>query len=113
MAGPTSLAHVADDLYALTPEEFTPTRNALSRDAKTIDAELARNIVLLRKPAPAAWLVNMLVRHRAEPVEAALALGQAMTDAANCVPTLRRPAPLRGTLGRSEERSAAGTPPTS
>lgn len=81
MASPTSLATIVDQLYALTPEEFTPTRNALSRETKAADAELARTIVLLRKPTPAAWLANMLVRHRAESVEAALALGQSLRDA--------------------------------
>lgn len=76
-----TLAQIADELYGLTPEEFTPTRNALSRDTKATDPELARDIVLLRKPTPAAWLVNALVRHRPEAIDAALALGDSLRAA--------------------------------
>ncbi len=76
-----TLAAVADDLYALTPEEFTPARNALARDTKPDDAGLAKDILLLRKPTPAAWLVNALVRHRRDDVEDALALGTSLREA--------------------------------
>ncbi len=76
-----SLAQIADDLYALTPEEFTPTRNALSREKKASDPDLARDILLLRKPAPSAWLVNALVRHRRDDLENAFQLGDRLREA--------------------------------
>jgi len=76
-----TLAQIADDLYGLTPEEFTSRRNALSRETKPADTELARNIVLLRKPTPAAWLINALVRHRADALDQALELGASLREA--------------------------------
>lgn len=76
-----TLVQVADDLYALTPEEFTAARNALSRDTKPGDPELARSIVLLRKPSPAAWVVNALARHRRDDLEDALDLGERLREA--------------------------------
>lgn len=76
-----TLAQIADELYGLIPEEFTPRRNALSRDAKPGDPNLARDIVLLRKPTPAAWVINSLARHRPDQLDEALALGERLREA--------------------------------
>lgn len=75
------LASITDDLYALTPAEFTPARNALANQTKPADAALAAAIIGLRKPTPAAWVVNQLVRHRRDSIEDALDLGTALREA--------------------------------
>lgn len=58
-----ALTAAADELYALVPEEFTAARNARAKDAKAAgDRELGDRIGGLRKPSPAAWILNQLVR---------------------------------------------------
>jgi chromosome segregation ATPase len=77
-----TLASIADDLYGLTPGEFTAARNARARDVKDgRDAELAERVRSLRKPSPAAWGVNLLARHRADELAQLAELGAAMRDA--------------------------------
>lgn len=77
-----TLAEIADELYGLTPAEFTAARNARARDIKdTKDAELAKRVMELRKPSPAAWGVNLLARHRAAELEQLAELGASMRDA--------------------------------
>jgi hypothetical protein len=77
-----TLAQIADELYGLTPAEFTAARNARSRDVKdTKDAELAQHVMDLRKPSPAAWAVNLLARSRADELADLAELGVAMRDA--------------------------------
>jgi len=68
-------------LYELRPDEFTAARNARAQAAKPDDRELAARIQELRRPSPAAWLVNQLVRHRQAEVEAVLELGAEARDA--------------------------------
>ena len=46
-----------DELYRLSPEEFTSARNAL---AKSLDARDAERVKSLAKPTLAAWAVNQL-----------------------------------------------------
>ena len=60
-----ALTAVADELYDLVPDEFTSARNARAKEAKTDDRELADRITQLKKPSPAAWIVNRLVREHA------------------------------------------------
>ena len=71
----------ADALYALTLPEFTPARDARAKELKAGDAELARRVKSLRKPATAAWIVNLLVRREAEQVGQVLAVGAALREA--------------------------------
>jgi hypothetical protein len=80
MADPTDpLDGAADQLYALPPEEFTAARNIRATDAK---GDLAKRIKALRKPAVAAWAVNLLVRdgQLAQAVELSAALREAQDD---------------------------------
>jgi hypothetical protein len=73
---------VAQRLYGLLPEEFTAARDEAARDAKANgDRAKAASIAGLRRPSLAAWLVNALVRHRADEVEQLLALGDALRSA--------------------------------
>ena len=73
---------IADELYALTPPEFTPARDeAADRARQAGDRPLAKQIRSLRKPTTAAWLANQLTRtHRAE-TTALLDLGHALRSA--------------------------------
>jgi len=68
-----SLAEIAHELYALPPGDFTAARNASAVEAA--DRELADAVRALRKPAPAAWVVNLLAREEADRLDALLALG--------------------------------------
>ncbi len=70
-----ALTEVAAELYGLLPDEFTAARNERGRAARGDDRDLAARIQDLKRPSPAAWLVNQLVRHRATELDAVLELG--------------------------------------
>ncbi|MFF5516722.1 hypothetical protein [Streptomyces coeruleorubidus] len=73
---------VADELYALRPEEFTAARASAVAAARTTgDRELADRIGTLRKPSLAAWASNLLVRSRPGDVEPLLRLGEGLRHA--------------------------------
>ncbi|NUR06577.1 MAG: hypothetical protein HOQ45_06160 [Nocardioidaceae bacterium] len=73
---------IADELYALTPEEFTGTRNEWAKQTKADgDAELAKRVTALRKPSMSAWVVNMLMRHQGEQMSQVLDLGASLRQA--------------------------------
>jgi len=73
---------VADELYALAPEDFTPARNAREKEAKAAgDKDLVAAIHRLGKPNLVAWLANQLVRERADEVGPLLELGAALREA--------------------------------
>ena len=76
-----ALTAAAEDLYALVPEEFTAARNARAKEVKTDDRELGARIGELRKPSPAAWIVNQLVRDQADAIDALLDLGAELREA--------------------------------
>ncbi|MFI8893757.1 hypothetical protein [Streptomyces paradoxus] len=73
---------VADELYALRPEEFTAARASAVASARTAgDRELAERIGSLRKPSLAAWVSNLLVRGSPGEVEPLLRLGEGLRQA--------------------------------
>ncbi|MFF9803613.1 hypothetical protein ACF1G5_00520 [Streptomyces coeruleorubidus] len=73
---------VANELYALRPEEFTAARASAVAAARTAgDRELAERIGTLRKPSLAAWASNLLVRSRPGDVEPLLRLGEGLRHA--------------------------------
>ena len=76
-----ALTAEADELYALVPEEFTAARNARAKDAKADDRELGQRIAELRKPSPAAWILNQLVRAHPDALDELLDLGTDLRDA--------------------------------
>jgi hypothetical protein len=88
-----SIDDVAQELYALVPEEFTATRNARAKEAKAAgDADLAAQVQALRKPTAGAWLLNQLVRRHADEVHQVLDLGAQLRAA-------------QGSLGAAEVRA--------
>ncbi|MBB6417519.1 hypothetical protein [Streptomyces sp. AK010] len=73
---------VADELYALRPEEFTAARASAMASARTAGGrELAERIRALRKPSLAAWVSNLLVRSSPGEVESLLRLGEGLRQA--------------------------------
>jgi len=72
-----SVEEVADQLYALSPEDFTAARTAAAR----ADKPHAKQINALRRPTVGAWLVNSLARHEPELLDQLLALGPALAQA--------------------------------
>jgi septal ring factor EnvC (AmiA/AmiB activator) len=73
---------LADELYGLAPAAFTDARNEYVKELKTAgDRETSERVKALKKPAAAAWVVNMLVRHQAEEMTQVLDLGASLRAA--------------------------------
>jgi hypothetical protein len=68
------LVDVADDLYGVPPVGFIAARGAWATEFAG-DKGLAARVKELRKPAPAAWVVNLLVRERRDELDILLDLG--------------------------------------
>jgi hypothetical protein len=75
-----ALLELADELYALPLEEFTPARDARVRELKA-DKELAAAVKRLKRPSVAAWVVNLFVRRETGQVEQVIAVGDALRQA--------------------------------
>jgi hypothetical protein len=81
-ASSTDLDAVADELYAVRPDEFVPQRDEAATRAKDAgDRDLARAIAKLRRPTRAAWLSNLLARNRPDKLEGLLELAAGLADA--------------------------------
>jgi hypothetical protein len=80
--GRVDLDEVADELYAVHPDEFIALRKEHQDRARGEgDRELAKDIGGLPKPSTAAWVSNLLVReHRAE-IEGLVDLGGLLREA--------------------------------
>ena len=77
---PEELLEIADALYALPLEEFTPAWDARAKELKG-DKELAAAVKKLKKPSVAAWVVNLFVRREAAQVDQVIAVGEALREA--------------------------------
>jgi hypothetical protein len=76
------LASAAEELYALSPGDFTAARDERATEARTSgNRDLARAIGALRRPTVSAWLVNQLVRAAGDRVGELLALGESLRQA--------------------------------
>ncbi len=77
-----SLEEIADQLYALPPDEFTRARNQAERELrKDGEQEQADKVRALRKPTAAAGAANRLVREHRPEVDAFLAAAASLRDA--------------------------------
>jgi hypothetical protein len=73
---------VADELYAVPPDDFIALRTTRQDGAKDDgDRALAKAIGALPKPSTAAWVCNLLVRARREEIEGLVELGGLMREA--------------------------------
>lgn len=75
-----ALADIADELYGVPPADFIAARGALAKEHAD-DKALAARVTALRKPAPAAFVVNLLARARRDDLDELLALGEELRAA--------------------------------
>ena len=76
------LDEVADELYAVPPDEFVAVRTQRRDDARAAgDRTLAREIGALPKPTAAAWVCNLLVREQRAEIEGLVELGGLLREA--------------------------------
>lgn len=68
-----ALADIADELYGVPPADFIAARGDRVKELAG-DKALAARVKELRKPAPAAFVVNLLARERRDDLEDLLAL---------------------------------------
>jgi hypothetical protein len=109
MASRSVVEEAADQLYALSPREFTAARDARAKEAKDAgDKEAAAEIKALRKPTVTAWLANQLVRQHADEVRPLLELGSALREATATLsgPQLRELSRQRNDVVRALVRNA-------
>lgn len=97
-----------DALYELDPAQFVDARNELVRRVrKAGDRARAAEVAKLRRPAPAAWAVNQLVRRRRADVEALVRLGAELRAAQDRALAGDEPGDLRA-AGRARRDALAG-----
>ena len=78
------LESATDELYGLSPREFTAARNAKAAEARKAGlADVAAALKELRKPSAGAWLANLLVRERSGEIETLMALGDSLREPRN------------------------------
>lgn len=107
--GSAPLDDVADELYALPPDAFIGARDDAAAAAKERgERELARAIGRLRRPTRAAWLANLLARHRGDQLDGLVALSAGLADAQRTLDgdTLRALTAQRTKLVRAMAREA-------
>jgi hypothetical protein len=86
-------ADVARELLLVAPQDFVAERTARQRSARKDDRALATAIGKLRKPSPAAWVIDLLAHDGAldDAVDLGPALRKAQADAdPDAIRTLRR-----------------------
>ena len=94
--GPDGMEAVTAELYALDPGEFVAARNELAkRLRKAGERQLAAEVAKLRRPSPAAWAVNQLVRRHREDLEALVQAGEDLRSAQDRALGGGEPAELR------------------
>ncbi|MBF4583918.1 hypothetical protein ITJ54_14705 [Curtobacterium sp. VKM Ac-2865] len=74
-----TLAGVARELLLVAPADFVTERTARQRAMRKDDRETAAAIGKLRKPAPAAWVVDLLAHEQA--LDEAVDLGPSLREA--------------------------------
>ncbi|HEY8301862.1 MAG TPA: hypothetical protein VIG48_08180 [Jatrophihabitans sp.] len=76
----TDAARIADELYALAPDEFTAARDKAAKAARDDgEREVADTVKKFRRPSISAWLVNTIAR--TDELEELLDLGAALREA--------------------------------
>jgi hypothetical protein len=97
-----------DDLYALDPNDFVAGRNDLAKALrKAGDRRQADEVAKLRRPTPAAWAVNQLVRRHRPEVEELVRRGEALRAAQDDALAGGEPGDLRQ-AGRARRDAVAG-----
>ena len=77
-----TFSEVIDRLYGLPLEEFTPARDAASKELRAAgERDAAAEVKRLRKPSRLAWALNQVRRHDPEPVDELIAAGERLQEA--------------------------------
>jgi hypothetical protein len=77
-----TLVAIADDLYALAPEEFTEARDGRAKKARGEgQLDVANVIKSWRRPKTSAWLLNTLARERTDRLGELFRLDAGLRDA--------------------------------
>jgi hypothetical protein len=72
----------ADELYAVSPDDFIERRQQLVAEARQEgNREIATQIGKLRRPTRSAWLINLLAREDSDNINALFELGAALQQA--------------------------------
>jgi hypothetical protein len=72
----------ADELYAVSPDDFIERRQQLVAEARQEgNREIATQIGKLRRPTRSAWLINLLAREESDNINALFELGAALQQA--------------------------------
>jgi hypothetical protein len=72
----------ADELYAVSPDDFIERRRQLVAEARQEGTrEIATQIGKLRRPTRSAWLINLLAREDSDNINALFELGAALLQA--------------------------------
>jgi hypothetical protein len=72
----------ADELYAVSPDDFIERRKQLVAEARQEgNREIATQIGKLRRPTRSAWLINLLAREESDNINALFELGAALQQA--------------------------------
>lgn len=75
----TSLERELDELYALSPADFTARRDALVKaHKKDGDPQTAAALSARRRPTQTAWILNQLTRRHADDIAAFVDAGRAL-----------------------------------
>ena len=73
---------IAAELYLVPPARFVVARDELVRQARAAGhRDLARELQVLRRPTPSAWLINALTRHRRDRMQQLFAVGRELRQA--------------------------------
>jgi hypothetical protein len=77
-----TIAGVADELYSLSPAEFTAARDDRARQVRAAgQRDLSAEIKKLARPTASAWLVNQLARRATDELTHLFDVGQALHEA--------------------------------
>ncbi len=77
-----TIAEVADELYGLTPGEFTAARDERARQVRAVgQRDVADAIKKLARPTASAWLVNQLARKASDQMARLYEVGEALAEA--------------------------------
>ena len=77
-----NIAEVADELYSLSPAEFTAARDERAREVRAAgQRELSAEIKKLARPTASAWLVNQLARQAPDELTRLFDVGEALHEA--------------------------------
>ena len=77
-----TIAEVADELYSLSPAQFTAARDERAREVRAAgQRELSAEIKKLARPTASAWLVNQLARRAPDELTRLFDVGEALHEA--------------------------------